>query len=122
MNANDRSFSNQFDSPPLSQTPESVTEAKLPQDPTKHYLLELEKLVRGVLEAPVEDMDREAVIMVRRAMRSCRKFSTSLALRALRLEQRLREAQQRVIHLQWELAQFRRCITTLSPAGSDVED
>ena len=52
MNADDRCFPNHLNSPLLSQKPEPATEAKLPQDPTKHYLLELEKLVRGVLEAP----------------------------------------------------------------------
>jgi hypothetical protein len=121
MNADDRCFPNHLNSPLLSQQPESATEAKRPQNPTRHSLIELEKLVQGVLEAPVEEVDREAVDLVRRAMKRCRKFSISLALRALRLEQGLREAQQRVIGLQWELAQFRRGMT-LPRAASEVED
>jgi hypothetical protein len=122
MNADDRCFPNHLGSPLPGQQPEPATEAKLPQTPTKHYLLELEKLVRGVLEASVEEMDMEAIVLVRRAMKARRTFSISLALRALRLEQGLRAAQQRVIELQWELAQFRRGLTTLSPTAGEVED
>jgi len=122
MNADDRCFPNHLNSPLPCQQPEPATGAKRPQHTTKHYLLELEQLVQGVLEVPVEEMDGEAVALVRRAMKSCRRFSISLALRALRLERGLREAQQRVIELQWELAQFKRCITTLSTTASEVED
>jgi hypothetical protein len=122
MNADDRGFPNHLDSSLPGQQPDPATEARRPQNPTKQYLLELEKLVHGVLEASVEEMDREAVVLVRRAMKVRRTFSISLALRALRLEQRLRETQQRVIGLQWELAQFRRGLMTKVPTASEAED
>ena len=122
MNADDRGFPNHLDSSLPGQQPDPATEARLPQNPTKQYLLELEKLVHLVLEASVEEIDREAIVLVRRAMKVRRSFSISLALRALRLEQGLRAAQQRVIELQWELAQFRRGLTTLPPTASEVED
>jgi len=48
------------------------------------------------------------VALVRRATKAQANFAVSLALRALRLEQVLRQTQQQVIQLQWELAQLRR--------------
>ena len=82
-------------------------------------LRQLESLIRGVLAAPAEQMDDDVVALVRHATKARPKFSVVLALRALRLEQGLREAQQRLIQLQWELAQSRRGLVTSTPSGDD---
>jgi hypothetical protein len=86
------------------------------------HLSELEKLVRDVLAAPADEVDSEVVALVRGAMKVQKKFSISLALRALRLEQGLRQAQQQVIRLQWELAQLNRSFGRPPSAASEDED
>ena len=75
--------------------------------------------IRSILAAPAEQMDDDVVALVRHATKARPKFSVVLALRALRLEQGLREAQQRLIQLQWELAQSRRGLVTSTPSGDD---
>jgi hypothetical protein len=122
MNADDRCLLYPLSSPLPSQQPGPGSEAKLLLDPIKRDLLELEKLIGSVPATPGEEMDTEAVALVRRAMKARPKFCISLALRALRLEQGLREAQQRVIQLQWELAQVKRSTTALTPAASALDD
>jgi hypothetical protein len=82
-------------------------------------LRQLESLIRGVLATPAEQIDDDVVALVRHATKARPKFSVVLALRALRLEQGLREAQQRLIQLQWELAQSRRGLATSTPSGDD---
>jgi|SRR5215470_3741263 len=82
-------------------------------------LRELETLIRGVLAAPAEQMDDDIVALVRHATKARPKFSVVLALRALRLEQGLREAQQRLIQLQWELAQSKRGLATSTSSCDD---
>lgn len=82
-------------------------------------LRQLESLIRGVLAAPAEQMDDDVVALVRHATKARPKFSVVLALRALRLEQGLREAQQRLIQLQWELAQSRRSLAISTASGDD---
>jgi len=90
------------------------------QDPLiEPSLRQLESLIRVVLAAPAEQMDDDIVALVRHATKARPKFSVVLALRALRLEQGLREAQQRLIQLQWELAQSRRGLVTSTPSGDD---
>ncbi|HTS54536.1 MAG TPA: hypothetical protein VMH26_14775 [Burkholderiales bacterium] len=122
MNAEDRHLPSQLNALFPSQQRDAGTEAKPSHPAAQDCLPELEKLIRGVLAAPAEEMDGEAVALVRRAMKARPKFSVALALRALRLEQGLREAQRRVIQLQWELAQFRRCVTAFPPGAGEVED
>src|SRR5215470_6742718 len=82
-------------------------------------LRQLESLIRGVLAAPAEQMDDDIVALVRHATKARPKFSVVLALRALRLEQGLREAQQRLIQLQWELAQSKRGLATSTSSCDD---
>jgi hypothetical protein len=72
------------------------------------HLLDLEDLIRDVLATPAAEVDSELVALVRGAMRVQPQFSVSVVLRAQRLEQKLRKAQQEIIRLQWELAQLRR--------------
>lgn len=86
------------------------------------HLSELEKLVRDVLAAPADEVDSEVVALVRGALKVQTKFPITLALRALRLEQTLRQAQQQVIRLQWELAQLKRSVTRPPSAASEDED
>jgi hypothetical protein len=64
-------------------------------------------MIRGVLAAPARNVDPEIVALLRGAKRMHKNFLISLALRAQRLEQGLRTAQQQLIRLQWELAQLR---------------
>jgi len=113
-----RLFSCVDDSPP-SRTDEAAFGAS-EQDPLiEPSLRQLESLIRGVLAAPAEQMDDDVVALVRHATKARAKFSVFLALRALRLEQGLRQAQQRLIQLQWELAQSKRGLATSSPSGDD---
>jgi len=89
---------------------------------TEFHLSELEGLLRGLVSAPPEQMDNAVVATVRKATKARSRLSVLLALRALRLEQGLRQAQRQVIQLQWELAQFRRYIAPLPASHREVED
>ena len=105
---------------PLPRRPSEATAAESAPDPlVEPSLRQLESLIRGVLAAPPEQMDEDVVALVRHATKARPKFSVVLALRALRLEQGLREAQQRLIQLQWELAQSRRGLATSAGCGDD---
>jgi len=107
------------DDPPRGRAAEAAA-ATSERDPLiEPSLRQLESLIRGVLAAPPEQMDEDVVALVRHATKARPKFSVVLALRALRLEQGLREAQQRLIQLQWELAQSRRGLATSTPCGDD---
>jgi hypothetical protein len=103
-----------------STQPEVATKA-VPPDAESIRLLEVEKLIRAVLAQPAQEVDSEVVALVRGAVKTHRNFQVSLALRALRLEQGLRKAQQEIIRLQWELAQMRRFRLLPSPAN-EAED
>ena len=107
---------------PLPGRAAEATAAASERDPLiEPSLRQLESLIRGVLAAPAEQMDEDVVALVRHATKARPKFSVVLALRALRLEQGLREAQQRLIQLQWELAQSRRGLAT-APSGDGDYD
>jgi hypothetical protein len=101
--------------------PEVATKAVAPDAQPNILLLEVQRLIRGVLAQPAEGVDSEVVALVRGAMKMHRNFQVSLTLRALKLEQGLRKAQEQVIRLQWELAQARRCGGLPSPAP-ETED
>lgn len=107
---------------PRSRTrPEVTAKAVAPEAEANILQLEVEGLIRGVLAHPAEGVDDEVVALVRGATKMHRNFLISLALRALKLEQGLRKAQEQVIRLQWELAQLRRC-EVLPPLASEAED
>jgi hypothetical protein len=82
-------------------------------------LIEVQGLIRGVLAAPAHGTDPEIVALLRGAKKMHKNFQISLALRALRLEQGLRAAQQEVIRLQWELAHIRPRAESFSPEAED---
>jgi len=71
-------------------------------------LFELEELIRMASAAPARDIAPQVLAVLQTAARRTPEFSLRLALTALRLEQGLREAQERIIHLQWKLAQCRK--------------
>src|SRR4029453_1048208 len=71
------------------------------------HLVEVEELLHGGFARAAQKVDPEIVPLLRGAKKTHKNFLISLALRALRLEQGLRAAQQQVIRLQWELAQLR---------------
>jgi len=102
--------------------PECSTCAPLTDVTTKAELGELERLLQGIVSAPAELMDGAVIAAVRKAMKARSRLSVLLALRALRLEQRLRQAQRQLIQLQWELAQFRRCEAPPPACRPEVED
>ena len=102
--------------------PEPSTDAPLPNAAAKSQVSELEGLLQGVVTAPAEQMDTAVVALVQKAMKARSRLSVLLALGALRLEQGLREAQRQVIDLQWQLAQFRRCVAPLAAGPREVED
>ena len=108
-----------IDDPLPRQASEAKAAESAPDPLVEPSLRQLESLIRGVLAAPPEQMDEDVVALVRHATKARPKFSVVLALRALRLEQGLREAQQRLIQLQWELAQSRRGLATSAPSGDD---
>ena len=122
MSIEDYQFPDQPSSLRSCTRPEPSTDAPLPYVAAKSHLSELEGLLQGVVTAPADQMDIAAVALVRRAMKARARFSVLLALRALRLEQGLREAQRQVIDLQWQLAQFRRCVAPLAAGPREVED
>jgi len=101
---------------------EAPTEAVESRAEPQAHLVEVEELIRGVLAAPTQSVDREFVALVRGATKTHRNFQISLALRALRLEQGLRSAQQQVIRLQWELAQLRSDGTASRSLATEAED
>jgi hypothetical protein len=105
-----------------STQPEPSTAAPRPSATAESHLSELEGLLQGVVTAPAEQMDNAVVSLVRKAMKARPRLSVLLALRALRLELGLREAQRQVIQLQWELAQFRRSVAPLPLARREVEE
>ena len=83
-------------------------------------LVEVEELIRGVLAVPAQNVDPDIVALLRSARKTHKNFQISLALRALRLEQGLRAAQQQLIRLQWELARLRpREASSFSPEAED---
>jgi len=90
-----------------SATESDVAQATL-QGAPDFSVSDLETLVRGILEAPPEDVDSRVVALVRGATKARPRFPAWLALRALQLQQGLREVQEQVIRLQWELAQLKR--------------
>ena len=108
-----------IDDPPAGRPGEPTALAPERDPLIEPSLRQLESLIRGVLAAPAEQMNDDVVALVRHATKARPKFSAFLALRALRLEQGLREAQQRLIQLQWELAQSRRGLATSTPSGDD---
>jgi hypothetical protein len=122
MSADDCHGPNHFIALCPSTRPEAPTDPVAPDVEAKSHLLEVEKLIREVLAAPLEGVDSEVVALVRGAMRVQRNFQVSLTLRALKLEQGLRKAQQQVIRLQWELAQLRRCGTVQPSVAFVAED
>jgi hypothetical protein len=122
MSIEDHQFADPFTSLHSCTQPEPSTDAPLPSAAAKSHLSELEGLLQGLVTAPAEQMDIAAVTLVRKAMKARSRLSVLLALRALRLEQGLRQAQRQVIQLQWELAQFRRCVAPLPAAPREVED
>jgi hypothetical protein len=69
---------------------------------------DLEELIRTVCASPAREMEPELVAVLAAASRRTPEFQLRLALTALRLEQRLRDTQEQVIRLQWELAQCQR--------------
>ena len=88
--------------------PEVAPKAAAPDAETNMLRVEIQRLIRGVLAQPAQGVDSEVVALVRGAIKMHRNFQISLTLRALKLEQGLRKAQEQVIRLQWELAQVRR--------------
>jgi hypothetical protein len=83
---------------------------------------EVEKFVERILEAPKEDLDTRVVALVRGAVKMQRRFAPLVTLRALRLETALRDAQQRIIRLQWEVVQLRRFERAYQHATDGDED
>jgi hypothetical protein len=78
------------------------------------------ELIRSVLATPAHNTDPEIVALLRGARKMHKNFQISLALRALRLEQGLRAAQQEIIRLQWELAHLRpRAASSLATEAED---
>jgi hypothetical protein len=69
---------------------------------------EFEELIRMACAAPAREVDSEVRKLLHTTARRTPEFSLRLALTALRLEQGLRDAQERIIRLQWELAQCKR--------------
>ena len=107
-----------------SPTPTSASslEAAPQHDAIEPTLRDLENFVNGLLAAPAPEVDSAVVALVRGAMRVRPRFASALALRALRLEHGLRQAQQEVIRLQWELAQLRRQHNVSWPRVPELED
>jgi hypothetical protein len=105
-----------------SCTPSKPSTGAPPSTAAQFPISELEGLLQSVVTAPAEQMDNAVVAVVRRAMKARSSFSVLLALRALRLEQGLRQAQRQVIQLQWELAQVKRGVAPLPAAAAEVED
>jgi len=68
---------------------------------------ELEELIATV-HASTQTPGREVEALVKHALDLDRRFSARLALRALHIEQALRDAHERTIVLQWELGQALR--------------
>jgi hypothetical protein len=101
---------------PEAETTVAATDAG---EPIPH-LVEVEELIRGVFAGPAQKVDPEIVALLRGARKMHKNFLISLALRALRLEQGLRAAQQQIIRLQWELAQLR--LRGASSFSSQAED
>jgi hypothetical protein len=83
---------------------------------------EFEELIRMACAAPAREVDPEVVALLQTTARRTPEFSLRLALTALRLEQGLREAQERVIRLQWELAQCRRHRADAAAPAAEAED
>ena len=88
------------------------TRSEVPTEPVSaeaeaQLLAQVRELIRGILAAPVRGADPEIAAVLRGARKTHKNFQISLALRALRLEQGLRAAQQEIIRLQWELAHLR---------------
>jgi hypothetical protein len=119
MSIEDEQFADPFYSLHSRARPEPSTDAPLPNTAANSQLSQLEGLLQCLVTAPAEQMDTAAVALVQKAMKARSRLSVLLALRALRLEQRLRQAQQQVIQLQWELAQFRRVAPAAPPELED---
>ena len=80
---------------------------------------DLEELVRMVCSTPAREVNPEVVAVLSAASRRTPEFNLRLALTALRLEQRLRDTQEQVIRLQWELAQCQRRHRAPARAAND---
>jgi hypothetical protein len=101
-----------------SARPEVRAEAAAAEgDP--QLLAAVQELIRSVLATPARDTDPEVVALLRGARKMHKNFQIYLALRALRLEQGLRAAQQEIIRLQWELAHLRPRTASASSAGAE---
>lgn len=61
-----------------------------------------------VCASPAREVEPEVVAALAAASKRTPEFHLRLALTALRLEQRLRDTQEQLIRLQWELGQCRR--------------
>ena len=90
-----------------SGTRSRVPTEAAPSEAEPGLLVEVQELIRGILATPVRGTDPEIAVLLRGARKMHKNFQIALALRALRLEQGLRAAQQQIIRLQWELAQLR---------------
>jgi hypothetical protein len=101
-----------------SARPEALAEA-VAAEADSQLLAEVQELIRSVLATPARDTDPEIVALLRGARKMHKHFQISLALRALRLEQGLRAAQQEIIRLQWELAHLRPRAASSFPAGAE---
>ena len=102
--------------------PEHAADAGHSAGALEFPLTEFERFIGEILEGPPEYVDRDVVVLVRRATKVRSKLAASLAVRALRLERGLRQAQQQVIRLQWELAQLKQRPEVRYRTGDDVEN
>ena len=98
------------------------SEAEQPHVATESELMELDSFINELLAVPAEQPDTRVVALVRRAMKARPRFSSVLAMWALRLDQRLRQAQREVIRLQWELAHLRQRERAGPTRDQTVED
>lgn len=102
--------------------PEPSAGAEEPRSATEPDLAEIEKFIDALLEGPPERVDSNVAAMVRRAMKARPRFLSALAMRALQLEQRLRQTQRELIRLQWELAQLRHRPTAQPTPNHSADD
>ena len=102
--------------------PEPSAGAEEPCSAIEPELAEIEKFINALLEAPPERVDAKVAAMVRRAMKARPRFLSALAMRALQLEQRLRQTQRELIRLQWELAQLRQRETPQRTPDDSADD
>jgi hypothetical protein len=93
-----------------------------PSSATRIDLFEFEELIRMVCAVPGREVDSEVLALLHTTARRTPEFSLRLALTALRLERGLREAQERIIRLQWELAQCRRHRAHAAPLAAETKN